>query len=739
MQRVTAGGFSCLGTFSTLVCAGLLVLSHGAQAQDANNEEAVVADRVQEDELRIADEVVEEEDDLNALYGLLQSEAFVTVATKREESTQGAPSIVTVISRVQIEAMGYQSVGEALREVPGLYVIDDLITENVAVRGVFGGADSWSRAVKVLVDGIPATEYSTGGNFLGREGIPISVVESIEVVRGPASPLYGANAFLGVINIVTRTPEEGVHGTMTGRAGFIQDNFSYGGSMTVSARTGDDGPVTGWMTGTIRTDWLDRSGLELPNTSPSASLFAGQASENDVSQPLSGFLRGHLKLGPAGTLDATLLLQQIDSQADFNEVGLLTHNSVFARNNMSASLSHRLDIELGPGVLTFNTTGQLTFGSVRPSERTDPTDAFSFVLRRERSSDALLLVEEVSYALGDHLFLVGVDYLTVEDTGDAVWEEDRVNRNRTFRSAGRPVSYDNTGVYGQAVFVVTEDLSLTGNLRFDANSLWEDSLSWRFGVAWQPTDETYAKLLYGSSFVAPAPTQLSLVPLRSGGPIGSTNLNPQRAQTVELAGGYTVSGTAAVDLTLFFTQVDDRVEFVDTGLNIESRNLTTSRTFGAELAGQWRGGPFMARGSVSLALTELEEPNPLPSYWFLLYGDAATGSGLPGAPAVMGHLMTGVSFPEHFFQATLAVNGFSGRKSSFSNTERSGEAYLLPAYVTVDINLRTLQLQDAIPFLDEISLQVRNLLDTRYEDVGNLGSDLPTIGRTIMLQTRVGL
>ena len=80
---------------------------------------------------------------------------------------EGAPSIVTVIPRVQIQSQGYTSIADALREVPGLYILDDLATPNVAVRGIYGGTTSWNRVVKVLIDGIPTTFYSEGGSFLG--------------------------------------------------------------------------------------------------------------------------------------------------------------------------------------------------------------------------------------------------------------------------------------------------------------------------------------------------------------------------------------------------------------------------------------------------------------------------------------------------------------------------------------------------------------------------------------------
>lgn len=73
----------------------------------------------------------------------------ISVASKSLMKQSEAPSIVTVITRSMIEALGCRSVAEALRDVPGFYVIDDGVTSNIAVRGINAGPNSWSRIVKV--------------------------------------------------------------------------------------------------------------------------------------------------------------------------------------------------------------------------------------------------------------------------------------------------------------------------------------------------------------------------------------------------------------------------------------------------------------------------------------------------------------------------------------------------------------------------------------------------------------
>ena len=154
-------------------------------------------------------------DDLS-LVDLMNLDPKVTTATRSVALTlEEAPSTMTLISREQIDRHGYRTIGEALASVPGLFVVDDLVTSNLAIRGIHAGSDSWSRTFKVMIDGQPVQYQPTGGALLGAEFVPMESVDSIEVIRGPGSALYGANALLGVINVITREPErDGVTATV---------------------------------------------------------------------------------------------------------------------------------------------------------------------------------------------------------------------------------------------------------------------------------------------------------------------------------------------------------------------------------------------------------------------------------------------------------------------------------------------------------------------------------------------
>jgi len=128
----------------------------------------------------------------------------VYTAAKKSQEISQAPAIIEIITEDEIREKGFLTVGDALKSIPGLFVTTDYVTDNVSIRGINEGRQASSRGIKVMINGQPISFRPTSENFLGSELIPITMVKQIEIIRGPASTLYGANAFLGVINIITK-------------------------------------------------------------------------------------------------------------------------------------------------------------------------------------------------------------------------------------------------------------------------------------------------------------------------------------------------------------------------------------------------------------------------------------------------------------------------------------------------------------------------------------------------------
>jgi outer membrane receptor for ferrienterochelin and colicins len=156
-----------------------------------------------------------EEEDLALAYG---DKSTVSIATGSSQPIRRAPSVATVITSSDIRAMGATDLDQALESVPGLHVSKS----NVVSKPIysFRGIETLENSqVLMLVNGIPITNVFQGDRSQIWGGMPLENVARIEVIRGPGSALYGADAFSGVINIITKTAAD-IKGTEAGvRAG----------------------------------------------------------------------------------------------------------------------------------------------------------------------------------------------------------------------------------------------------------------------------------------------------------------------------------------------------------------------------------------------------------------------------------------------------------------------------------------------------------------------------------------
>lgn len=147
---------------------------------------------------------------LNALadggdaFEFFQEEAKVMIAAQHEQRLDEAPSIVSVINRTDIERYGDRDLADILRRIPGFEFGVDVFSEAApAFRGI------WVEEGKslLMINGIAQNELGFGNySFFG--SIPASMIEKVEVIRGPGSAIYGGFAEVDVINVITHQPEK---------------------------------------------------------------------------------------------------------------------------------------------------------------------------------------------------------------------------------------------------------------------------------------------------------------------------------------------------------------------------------------------------------------------------------------------------------------------------------------------------------------------------------------------------
>ena len=154
-------------------------------------------------------------DDLKDLQNALDQP--VQVASKRTQRLKEAPADLTVLRNQDLVDLGYRTLGEALGGVLGFRTNQDRAYTGLGVRGLYVLGDQNTR-VLILLDGHALNSAAeVGSSKVGEDfGVPLEQVERIEIVRGPASSLYGNNAFLGMVNVVTRDPGPGALSGATG-------------------------------------------------------------------------------------------------------------------------------------------------------------------------------------------------------------------------------------------------------------------------------------------------------------------------------------------------------------------------------------------------------------------------------------------------------------------------------------------------------------------------------------------
>lgn len=130
---------------------------------------------------------------------------IVTSVSKRAENINETPATIVVITRKEIQQRGYVDLVELLKDVPGFDITTFYGSEyaNIYQRGF---RQNNTEKTLLLIDGVEENDLWTNWAYLDRQ-YPLSNIERVEIIYGPASTMYGPNAFAGVINVITRNAE----------------------------------------------------------------------------------------------------------------------------------------------------------------------------------------------------------------------------------------------------------------------------------------------------------------------------------------------------------------------------------------------------------------------------------------------------------------------------------------------------------------------------------------------------
>lgn len=289
-------------------------------------------------------------------------EAELLTASRGMEPARGAPAAVEVITAEEIRDSGAVTLWDLFRYRAGMTVVEGRTGEgNRAIVSIRGFPNLFVDNLQVLVDGRSVYTGLSGGAVWEALAIQIQDIERIEIVRGPSAALYGSNAALGVIHVITRRPAPARRFTaeaLGGNRGLNREQFAYedggrrGAARLSLARKEQSGHPAAAPPGPA--DYLFSNkgnfrGLWTPVQGHAVELFAGGAWDNlgvvDPSLPAARFRRHYqmLKYGQeagGGSSVEALLARKDDLRTYLSPSGLpLTVREA----QYDAEFQHRLE------------------------------------------------------------------------------------------------------------------------------------------------------------------------------------------------------------------------------------------------------------------------------------------------------------------------------------------------------------------------------------------------------------
>lgn len=655
----------------------------------------------------------------------------IVSATKTSQKLSEAPAIISVITAQQIRERGYRNVAEAINSIPGVDILTDHLKYNMGVRGVNAGQRAWSRIVKVMIDNQAVSFRPTTENWLGESLIPINVIERIEIIRGPSSALYGANAFLGVINIITKKGEQIDGGEAMLKEGFIQNQLSFGHNFLVGKKIDDFDFIFA-----MGSNHINRSGLKVQNL-PNATKYSetNNQSQNDTSQPTSIFTRLTLDNDTIGKISLDANYQYLNSFAEFQDWGVLTHNNKVALQNAYIRGSYSKAFQKN---FTTNISLAYSQGSPLNLERlTINQQGVADWLTRDLSYSGLDLAIDTTYQFFDKNSLTfGLDF-TRDHHEIQTFYRNFMNKSReVIGTKADNKDFINSGLFLQGIvypFQILknnplEKLNFTSGLRYDFHNIYGNVLNYRVGSTYPITEKIYTKILYGTSFKAPGAVQLFTGNMFPGGVIGNPNLKPEQARTFEGAIGAELLPGLYADLTGFYSNIDSLVELVkDPNLsNVKGDNKSNISSYGLESELKYRFDQLSTYLNFSYQKSSLTRQDNFGQSQLVdsrLY------------PTFMAKFGSNYKLPQYFLNVNLEGRYIHSRIASDQNIgvhdPVNFKAYSLSPYFLLDLTLSS----DNLKFFNDketrIIFKINNILGQEYYFPGFKDFDIQGLNRHI--------
>lgn len=669
-----------------------------------------------------------EEEELALSYG---DKSFVSIATGSRQPTTRAPAVATVITAEDIAAIGATDLDQVLETVPGMHVARSP-QGNMPVYVVRGiNTSDYNPEILMLENGVPMTSIFTGNRGEIWGGYPVENIARIEVIRGSGSALYGADAFSGVINIITKTAAD-IDGTRTG------------------VRLGAFNSKDAWVLHGGKAGAFDVAAyLRVGRTDGAKEIV-----EADAQTPVDAAFGTKASHAPG---PSNLGYNSIDGSIDLS----------YGKWRFHTGYKRRYDVESGTGVASAldptgrssneRITSDLAYRDSDFAKDWDITLRASYMHMKE-FSDLVLFPPgffggafpdgmignpykwERNYRLGGSAFYTGFQNHRL---GLGVGYENidlyKVRESKNFRFTFVPgVGYIPTPLgsveeatdatifllphdrklhylYVQDEWNFAQDWHLTAGVRHDRYSDFGGTTNPRIALVWEAAYNLTAKLLANRAFRAPSFVEQYAI--NNPVAIGNANIKPETIQTVEAAFNWQAMSDMQLGLNLFRYKIDSIIRYVP---NQDPLTGSTAQNTGGQ---DGHGMEVEATWNVSRSLRVSG------NYAYQQSTDRATNADAGAAPHHHLYARADWRFMPGW-TANAQVNWVADTKRAYGDTRPT-----IPDYHTFDLTLRK---GSGMANTWDVSVSIRNLFNTKVFEPspapGLIPNDFPQAGRSWYVQ-----
>ena len=592
----------------------------------------------------------------------------VVTATKFNLKKENTGKVITKITQEQLKNNAGKTVIEILNTVAGIDVrgVNANATEPRSIN-IRGGR---SRQVLVLIDGVPVTDQSAINQEFDLRLLAVSQIESIEILKGASSTLYGSGAATAVINIVLKTASKDRF------SGSFETSLGTNNTANTSESSLTDKNQNVSLNGTLgNLNYLGSFSITGVDGMSAAKSNSTSIFENDSYYSKNGLLKLGYKMNAKLSIDTFLNYDEFEYNFD---------TGAFSDSDVNTGNQEQLRIGVMPKY-TYKNAEVYLLASVNVVERNlQQFNSFSNTLDAYQFKGRSLFLDFVhKYEFSSKFqFITGLNY------------QEHSNHSTTpFATIDKDIANFNTiDPYASLVYISEQGLSLNLGGRYNIHNVYGNQLVYDGNAAYNfnINDENSIKFLasYSTAFIAPSLYQLY------DGFSGNIDLNPESNETIEAGFEYRFKDWFSMDAVYFKRTETDAIIYDNSTYNYQNGSSNAN------------GFEVNSKVSPSNILTLMT------SYTYVDKNNLEDFNDY---------------IPKHKFLTTLEVEPF--KNSFFSVTYRNvgertlfdrygsfgtaGSDVILPKYQVIDFMTNYKLLDDTVTFFAAVT----NLLDEDYDDI----------------------